>query len=315
MTGVQTCCSSDLHKGWAQEAKKFKTKEEAVKWLEDYDTSNINKDNWGPGEQFFREMFGDNFDEEIQDKITPDNETAVKAAITDAKKNGPSPEFRALFGGIDPEIAGTTADKVKALADELGLPYRTEEEAAAPEPKADIMKEISEISDQDLDALLDMPETKGTAPKTTNEAVKNIFSMARDKQRGTIPAAQPKALDDILSAVAKEGVEGASEALKGLYELFGGSSLKSFPGGVDEDTYAKAKPHFEAAFEHFIKVGKGLREFASTMIAQFGDAIRPYLKRFLTEKRDGEKKEEVATDEEGGVINLDENTEIGRAHV
>ena len=201
-------------------------------------------------------------------------------------------------------FSGTSADRLV----EAGITIR---KSRIDVPTADIAKEVAEISDADLDALLDMPETKGTAPKTTNEAVKNIFSAARDKQRGSIPAAQPKALDDILSAVAKEGVSGAGEALKGLYELFGGSSLKSFPGGIDEDTYAKAKPHFEAAFEHFIKVGKGLREFTSTMIAQFGDAIRPYLKRFLTEKRDGEKKEEVASDEEGGVINLDENTGKG----
>lgn len=173
------------------------------------------------------------------------------------------------------------------------------EEAA----KADIMTEISEISDDDLDALLDMPEKKETPPKTTEEAVRSVFAAARDRAAGKIPSAKPaKALDDILDAVAKEGIEGAGEAMKGLYELFGGASLKTFPGGFDEDTYAKAKPHFEAALEHFIKVGKGLREFAETIVQQFGDAIRPYLKRFIQEKRD-----EVA-EEEGKVINLDENT-------
>jgi len=172
-------------------------------------------------------------------------------------------------------------------------------------PTADIMKEIAEISDEDLDALLDMPEKKQTAPKTTDEAIKSVFAAARDRAAGKIPSAKPaKALDDILTAIAQEGIEGAGEALKGLYELFGGASLKTFPGGFDEDTYAKAKPHFEVALEHFIKVGKGLREFATAIVKQFGDAVRPYLKQFIQEKRDG------VTDEKSP-INLDENTGKG----
>ena len=131
-------------------------------------------------------------------------------------------------------------------------------------------------------------------PKTTNEAIKSVFAAARDRAAGKIPSAKPaKALDDILADVAKEGVEGAGEALKGLYELFGGASLKTFPGGFDEDTYAKAKPHFEAALEHFIKVGKGLREFATSIVKQFGDAVRPYLKQFIQEKRDGVTEEKA----------------------
>ncbi|MFZ4436834.1 MAG: JAB domain-containing protein [Syntrophales bacterium] len=178
---------------------------------------------------------------------------------------------------------------------------------------ADIQKEIAEISDDELDALLDTPETEArdnaAPPKTIDEAKRDIFARAR--AAGKFPPAKPaKALDDILSAVAKEGVEGAGEALKGLYELFGGSSLKSFPGGFDPDTYAKAKPHFEAALEHFIQVGKGLREFAATIVKQFGDAIRPYLKQFIQEKRDGVT--EVKAEEEGEApINLDENTGTG----
>jgi N12 class adenine-specific DNA methylase len=124
------------------------------------------------------------------------------------------------------------------------------------------------------------------------------------------PEAAPAAknLNDILSAVTQEGVTGAEEAIKGLYELFGGGALKTFPGGFDEDTYAKAKPHFEAALNHFIEVGKGLKEFAATIVKQFGDAIKPYLKRFITDKRN-EMAGEVEKPEE--VVNLDENTGKG----
>lgn len=109
------------HKGWAQEAKKFKTRDEAIRWLDDYDTSKIDKDSWGPGAQFIDEMFGKGTYEKVKEDVTPDNESKIKAAISDAKKNGPSNEFRALFGGIDPVKAGTTNDAVAKLAKELGL--------------------------------------------------------------------------------------------------------------------------------------------------------------------------------------------------
>ena len=197
--------------------------------------------------------------------------------------------------GDDPKARQSILDKYPELSNQ---------ETA----KADILKEISEISDEELDLLLDAPaeETKEKTrpPETAEDAVKKAIA---DRDRGfKLPSAKPaKSIDDILADIAKDGVAGADEALKGLYELFGGSSLKSFPGGFDKDTYAKAKPHFEAALDHFIEIGKGLREFAAAIVQQFGDAIRPYLKRFIQEKRD-----EVA-EEDGGVINLDENTGKG----
>jgi N12 class adenine-specific DNA methylase len=251
--------------------------------------------------------------EETGTKNLPDEEE-IKAAGTGGKR-GPVGEAEPRTPRVMGREAFLSGDQRVAPA---GLDAENKKEwyrgwdaanLETPETKADILKEISEISDDELDALLDMPEKKETPPKTTNEAVKNIFAAARDKQKGNIPSAQPKALDDILADVAKEGVEGAGEALKGLYELFGGASLKSFPGGFDEDTYLKAKPHFEAALDHFIKVGKGLREFAATIVVQFGDAIRPYLKQFLKDRRDGVTEEKA--DEEGEVIDLDENTGKG----
>lgn len=224
----------------------------------------------------------------------------TKAAAKE--KNTPEEITAAGTGGARGPKAEQGKEKRK---EEQSPPHEIPQEKQIDAVKADIMKEISEISDEKLDVLLDMPEKKETAPKTTNEAIKSVFTAARDRAAGKIPSAkQAKALDDILADVAKEGIEGAGEALKGLYELFGGASLKTFPGGFDEETYAKAKPHFEAALEHFIKVGKGLREFAESIVKQFGDAVRPYLKQFIQEKRDGLTGKKAT-------INLDENTGKG----
>ena len=114
-----------------------------------------------------------------------------------------------------------------------------------------------------------------------------------------------KSLTDILTDVRDLGVKGAGEAMTGLYELFGGSSLKSFPAGFDADTYAKAKPHFEKAYQAFKEAGLGIKKFFEEIRRLFGDAVKPYLRRFMQEKMGvaeelAEKTEEETTTTEEG---------------
>lgn len=106
-----------------------------------------------------------------------------------------------------------------------------------------------------------------------------------------VPVTSPadtRAANDILKAAAAEGVRGAENALKGLYEIFGGSAVKSFPGAVDEATYAKAKPHFVAAYTNFKESGKQLAEFFQFIAKQFGTAIKPYLMRFMDDVKNND---------------------------
>ncbi len=60
-----------------------------------------------------------------------ESDNRVKDAIANARKNGPSPEFRALFGGIDPKLAGTIPEKVAEFARSLGMEWRPVAAAAA----------------------------------------------------------------------------------------------------------------------------------------------------------------------------------------
>lgn len=106
---------------------------------------------------------------------------------------------------------------------------------------------------------------------------------------------ETRSASDILKEAALQGKEGMGEIVTGLYELFGGSSLKSFPGGIDESTYAKAKPHFQAALEKFRAAGEGLREFVRFLLEQFGPGMKPYLMRFVAELK-GETFDEVKPD-------------------
>lgn len=103
---------------------------------------------------------------------------------------------------------------------------------------------------------------------------------------------QTRSAADILKDAALQGKEGMGEIVTGLYELFGGASLKSFPGAIDETTYAKAKPHFQAALEKFRASGEGIREFLRFLLEQFDPGIKPYLMRFVAELK-GETFEEV----------------------
>jgi len=55
----------------------------------------------------------------------------------------------------------------------------------------------------------------------------------------------------------------------------------------DEETYAKAKPHFVKAWHHSKESGHSLKEFIQFIAGEFGAVIRPYLKRFLQDVKAG----------------------------
>lgn len=97
--------------------------------------------------------------------------------------------------------------------------------------------------------------------------------------------AAERSAKEIIKSAAKHGVKGVDEALKGLHELFGGKALKSFPGGLDEDTYANAKPHFEATLKEFQAAGKDVRAFVRWALQEFGKVIKPYIRHFIQEKK------------------------------
>jgi len=77
------------------------------------------------------------------------------------------------------------------------------------------------------------------------------------------------------------------------------------PEIFDEDTYAKARPHFEATWECFSEEGKGIKEYFRFLIEKFGPDIKPYVMRFMRElKKDptlnsfiGVQEKEVNTDD------------------
>ena len=74
------------------------------------------------------------------------------------------------------------------------------------------------------------------------------------------------------------------------------------PEHFDEDTYAKARPHFEATWECFSEEGKGIKEYFRFLIEKFGPDIKPYVMRFL-----GELKQDSTPDLLIGGHDMDDN--------
>ncbi len=102
----------------------------------------------------------------------------------------------------------------------------------------------------------------------------------------TDPGDHGKRLGDIIAEAGKHGVSGASEALTGLHELFGGKSVKSFPSGFSEADYEAAKPHFQKSWDEFKAAGRSIKEFFQFLIRNFGPGIKPYAVQFVKDIRD-----------------------------
>lgn len=111
------------------------------------------------------------------------------------------------------------------------------------------------------------------------------------------PPASPneRTAAEIAAEAAKLGVSGAAEALKGLHDLFGGGTRLGTGPSFDEESYQKAKPHFEKAYEDFVKAGRTLKDFFKFIFEQFGARIRPYLERFIKDLRARAKGENETT--------------------
>jgi len=151
----------------------------------------------------------------------PGVRNAVDEAINAARKNGPSPEFRSFFGGIDPEIVGTTAEKVSAFARSIGMEWKPVPKAGGepPAPEAPAAPTLT-------------PKPKGPAPAAPEPAAPAAPSapspsaVLRDKvargepvtsedvQAALRGTTEPRTVEEIEMARVREMPEGAAGEAK-----------------------------------------------------------------------------------------------------
>lgn len=160
------------------------------------------------------------------------------------------------------------------------------------------------LSDAELSALFDeaAAEVKEQAQERPDTPPPYIKQANRPPAKNEAPASPPttdRTAADLIAQAAKLGVTGINEALTGLSELFGGNKLKSFPAGFDPETYAKAKPHFEAALKAFQAAGKSLKDLFKLLIEKFGEGVKPYAIQFAKDNALGtnldQQKKDSAT--------------------
>jgi len=72
--------------------------------------------------------------------------------------------------------------------------------------------------------------------------------------------------------------------MEALGELFGGANKLSMGITFDEETYAKAKPHFQRMWKHAKGAGYTLIELVDHIVAQFGEVVKLYVARFMIEQ-------------------------------
>jgi hypothetical protein len=160
-------------------------------------------------------------------------------------------------------------------------PIKEKPQVIAPGEQTAFQKETDITSDEELDTMLDAakPESKKKRPRSTKEKKEGRKAKAPTKELKELTAG------DALADAARSGVKGAESAVKGMFELFGGASIKTFPPTIDKEKYAKAKPHFQKAASEFANAGKSLKDFIQFAVNNFGEGIKPYLKLFIQESR------------------------------
>ncbi|MBZ0158384.1 MAG: strawberry notch C-terminal domain-containing protein [Alphaproteobacteria bacterium] len=174
----------------------------------------------------------------------------------------------------------------------------------ARKPGVSLEEELGSLSREDLEKAFDeaVQEVAGEKEKPAatpppRPVLSERSSVLPEQKKGPVTEKKPEApaphtpgqrsVADILKDAAAHGVTGIEEAVAGLHELFGGSSLKTFPGSVDAETYAKAKPHFQKAFDEFSAAGKGISDFLKFIVSKFGAKVKDYILHFLDELKAG----------------------------
>ncbi len=162
-----------------------------------------------------------------------------------------------------------------------------------------VSESLANATDAELSALFDESVEETRAPQTEkpkSERERTVTRGGRRAPRRTssrperVDTNDQSGVDRTASEIAKSmGVNlgsAGTNALKGLTKLFGGNGRLNSGLSFDEETYAEAKPHFQAMLKDFDAAGRDLKDFIRALIDAFGTGIKPYLLRFAQELRD-----------------------------
>ena len=190
------------------------------------------------------------------------------------------------------------------LGDET--PNLTEDEAATPAAQPDLESapretqapaspaaaDVASVSADEFEQLLGQVQQERNegkpAPRVRKPRDTSTAASRKPSERAPKDAATTS-----LKTAGKHAATGVKEGFAGLDALFGRKGTLGSGPVFDEDTWAKAKPHFEAAFNEFVQAGRSLKEFIRHILDTYNDAITPYLRRWHQDKlREAENADE-----------------------
>lgn len=109
---------------------------------------------------------------------------------------------------------------------------------------------------------------------------------------------KPKTAGEAAKSAAKNTAMGIKDVAQGLQTLFGDKNKLSSGFTFDEDTYRQALPYFKAGAAHLKNAAADMKELAIALVralkgagmtADAIEAMKPYLKRFMQDIRDGKE--------------------------
>lgn len=162
-------------------------------------------------------------------------------------------------------------------------------------PGPDVKKtDFADLTDDEIDALVKAQSGKVEPPKT--DAPKQDPAPApapsgKIGRKGVTKSAKPSTTKStgkrsggaIIKSAGKNTVNAMDQAAQGLREIFGGGARLGMgvPIDFDPETYARAKPHFEAAWRSTKAAGKDFGDFVRwVMDLGLPGNVGLYLKRF-----------------------------------
>jgi len=176
---------------------------------------------------------------------------------------------------------------------------KEQEKVAAP----DLAQQLAGMSNAALSSLIDdiaaedaqVADTAKPAPKRKRKTQPKAKDATPKPRSTTSPAESADETDaadvertagEIAKSFGYNVSSAGMEAIKGLTELFGGSGKLSSGLTFDEETYAKAKPHFQAMLRDAQAAGHDLAQFVRTVLQSFGTGVKPYIIRYANDLRD-----------------------------
>ena len=151
--------------------------------------------------------------------------------------------------------------------------------------------DVGSVFDEEFEKLFG--EAAPSQAKPTESKLNKTAENVRETKNAQPLNRTERTTKEAAKSAAKESKDTLKEIAKGLSDLFGGPKLSS---GLtfDEKTYAAAKPHFEAAMEHFQQATRDVREVMANLLKElnqrFGfqpdvlQRMKPYTVRFVEEK-------------------------------